>query len=106
MVCKACGHRWGSLLPPAPCPTNTERPYRPAKVVRVHGEVGDGIIPTVYLGISRRNFRGGSTYGCGDGRIEPTRCALIDGRLGDRCSQCRVCNIPPVGARSARSELA
>ena len=44
MVCKACGHCWGSLLPPAPCLTHTERPYRPAKVVRVHREVGDGIM--------------------------------------------------------------
>src|SRR6266568_9673265 len=44
MVCKACGHCWGSLLPPARCLRNAERPYRPAKVVRVHREVGDGIV--------------------------------------------------------------
>jgi hypothetical protein len=53
MVCKACGHRWGSLLPPARCPTNTERPYRPAKVVRVHGEVGDGIMYLPVFGETR-----------------------------------------------------
>src|SRR5262245_54838628 len=27
------------------------------------------------------------TYGCGDGRISPTHCAVIDGALGDRCKQ-------------------
>src|SRR5215831_312447 len=46
------------------------------------------------------------TYGCGDGRIVPTRCALIAGRPGDRWSQCRVCNRPPAGVGSARSGLA
>ena len=44
MVCKAGGHCWGSLLPPAPCLTHAERPYRPAKVVRVHREVGDRVM--------------------------------------------------------------
>jgi hypothetical protein len=37
MICKACGHRWGSLVPPARYLTNAERPDRPAKVVRGHG---------------------------------------------------------------------
>src|SRR5438128_976189 len=60
-------------------------------------------IPTVCLGVTSAVA---CTYGCGDDRIEPTRCALIDGRLGDRCSQCRVCHIPPAGARSARNGLA
>jgi hypothetical protein len=53
MVCKAYGHRWGSLLPPARCLTNTERPYRPTKVVRVHGEVGDGIMDLPVFGETR-----------------------------------------------------
>src|SRR3989441_11748017 len=77
-----------------------------------HGDASTGVvvharleapIPTVCLGVTSAVA---CTYGCGDGRIEPTRCALIDGRLGDRCSQCRVCNIPPAGAHSARSGLA
>src|SRR5437879_2063677 len=46
------------------------------------------------------------TYGYDGGRIGPTHCALIDGRLGGRCSRCRVCGTPPAGARSARSVLA
>jgi hypothetical protein len=54
MVCKACGHRWGSLLPPALCLTNAERPYRPAKVVRVHREVCDGIMYLPVFGETRR----------------------------------------------------
>src|SRR5713101_4605753 len=54
MVCKACGHRWGSLVPPARCLTNTERPYRPAKVVRVHRAVGDGIMRLPVFGETRR----------------------------------------------------
>ena len=53
MVCKACGHCWGSLLPPAPCLTNAERPYRPAKVVGVHREVGDGIMRLPVFGETR-----------------------------------------------------
>src|SRR5947209_2198961 len=43
------------------------------------------------------------TYGCDDGKISQTRCAFIDGALGDRCRQCRGCRIPPAAglARSA-----
>jgi hypothetical protein len=41
--------------------------------------------------------------GCKNG---PTHCALIDGALGDRCSQCWVYRRPPVATRSARSGLA
>ena len=46
------------------------------------------------------------TYECDDGRIGPTRCALIDRRLGGRGSQGQGCRTPPPGARSARSVLA
>ena len=57
MICKACGHRWGALLPPALCLTNTERPYRPAKVVRVHREVGNSIMRLPIFGETRRPNR-------------------------------------------------
>src|SRR5882672_5937420 len=59
--------------------------------------------PTVCLGVTSAVVY---TYGCDDGRNGPTRCAVIDGVLGDRCSQCRACRIPPAGAGSARSVLA
>src|SRR5882672_7169822 len=35
------------------------------------------------------------TYGCDDGRISPTRCALIDAAPVGRYSQRRACRIPP-----------
>ena len=54
MVCKARGHSWSSLVPPALCLTSTERPYRPAKVVRVHREVGHGIMRLPVFGETRR----------------------------------------------------
>jgi len=54
MVCKACGHRWDSLLPPARCLTHTERPYRPAKVVRVPEAIGDGMRSLPAFGETRR----------------------------------------------------
>jgi hypothetical protein len=41
--------------------------------------------PTVCLGVTSVVA---CTYECGSGRNAPTRCALIGGRLGDRCSQC------------------
>jgi hypothetical protein len=39
--------------------------------------------PTVSLGAT---YAVACTYGCDDGRIAPTRCALIGGVLGDRWS--------------------
>jgi hypothetical protein len=59
--------------------------------------------PTVSLGVTSVVAY---TYGCDDGRIEPIRCASIDGALGDRCSQHRACSRPPAGARLAHSALA
>ena len=59
--------------------------------------------PTVCLGVTSVVAY---TYGCGDGRIGPTRCALIVGARGDRCSRCQGCRTPLAGARSARSRLA
>jgi hypothetical protein len=59
--------------------------------------------PTVSLGVTSAVA---CTYGCGNGRIGPTRCAVIGGGLGDSCSQCRVCSRPPAGAHSAHSGLA
>ncbi len=46
------------------------------------------------------------TYGCDDGRISPTRCAVIDAVLGGRCSPRLVCSRPPAAAGSARSGFA
>ena len=40
-------------------------------------------IPTVCLGVTSA---AACTYECGDGRIAPTHCALIAGRLGGRFS--------------------
>jgi len=54
MICKAYGHRWGSLVPPARYLTNAKRPDRPAKVVRGHGEVWDGIMRVPVFGAPRR----------------------------------------------------
>jgi hypothetical protein len=59
--------------------------------------------PTVSLGVT---YVVVCSYGRNDGRISPTHCALIDGRLGGRCSRCQGCRTPPVGARSAHSGLA
>jgi hypothetical protein len=41
--------------------------------------------PTVSLGVTSVVV---CTYGCGNGRIGPTRCAVIGGGRGDRYSQC------------------
>src|SRR5262244_2648182 len=60
-------------------------------------------IPTVCLGVTSSVAY---TYGYGDGRIGPTRCALIDGARGDRWRRCQGGSTPPAGARSARSGLA
>src|SRR5438094_5802688 len=60
-------------------------------------------IPTVSLGVT---FAVVDTYGCGDGRIWPTRCAVIDAGLHGRSSPRRVCRTPPAAAGSARSALA
>src|SRR6266704_2319657 len=43
------------------------------------------------------------TYGCGDGRILPTRCAVIDAGLDDRYRPRRADRTPPAGVGSARS---
>src|SRR5215467_3228267 len=59
--------------------------------------------PTVSLGAT---YVVAHTYGRDDGRIAPTHCALIDGKLGGRWSRCQVCRTPPAEARSARSGLA
>src|SRR5439155_19971168 len=45
-------------------------------------------------------------YGCDDGRIGPTRCAIIDAGLDDRERPCRTCRTPPAAARSGRNALA
>src|SRR6266705_100175 len=63
----------------------------------------DTATPTVSLGVTSALVY---TYGCGDGRIGPTRCAVIDAVLDGRYSQCRVCRTPPAAAGSARSALA
>src|SRR5712691_2644387 len=45
------------------------------------------------------------TYGCDDGRIGPTRCAVIDAVLGGRESPHRAYRTPRAAAGSARSAL-
>ena len=45
------------------------------------------------------------TYGCDDGRIAPTRCAIIDAGFDGRYSPRQAGRPPPAGARSARSVL-
>src|SRR5712671_4050210 len=62
-----------------------------------------GVRPTVCLGAT---YVVVDTYGCDDGRIGPTRCAVIDAGLGGRWSPRRVCRRPPEAARSARIGLA
>src|SRR6266851_286076 len=42
--------------------------------------------PTVSLGVTSALVY---TYGCGDGRIGPTRCAVIGGRRGSRARRGR-----------------
>src|SRR5262245_46736555 len=59
--------------------------------------------PTVCLGVTSSVAY---TYGYGDGRSGPARCAVIAGAHGDRWSRCQGCSTPPAGARSARSGLA
>src|SRR6266702_8336915 len=60
-------------------------------------------IPTVSLGVT---YAVVYTYGCGDGRIWPTHCAVIDAGLDGRCRPRRACRTPPGAAGSARSALA
>src|SRR5439155_9156772 len=57
-------------------------------------------IPTVSLGVT---YAVVYTYGCGDGRILPTRCAVIDAGLDDRYRPRRADRTPPAGVGSARS---
>src|SRR5712692_9117963 len=59
--------------------------------------------PTVSLGVTSLVAY---TYGCDDGRTARTRCAVIDGVLGERWSQRRACRRPPAAAGSTRSGLA
>src|SRR5256886_9564367 len=56
--------------------------------------------PTVSLGVT---YAVVYTYGCGDGRILPTRCAVIDAGLDDRYRPRRADRTPPAGVGSARS---
>src|SRR5262245_15206987 len=67
------------------------------------GLIASVIKPTVCLGVTSSVAY---TYGYDDGRIGPTRCALIDGARGDRWSRCQGGSTPPAGARSAHSGLA
>src|SRR6266566_1761303 len=46
------------------------------------------------------------TYGCDDGRISPTRCAIIDAGLDGRYSLHRSYTTPPAAAGSAHVGLA
>src|SRR5215510_203752 len=59
--------------------------------------------PTVSTGVTCAVV---CTYGCDDGRIALTRCAIIDAGLDGRCRPRRTCRTPPAAARSARNALA
>jgi hypothetical protein len=54
--------------------------------------------PTVCLGATSVMVY---TYGCDDGRIGPTHCAVIDAGLGGIWSPRRVCRRPPITAQQA-----
>src|SRR5712691_4156497 len=56
-------------------------------------------IPTVSLGVTSAVV---CTYGCDDGRIGPTRCAIIDAGLDGRCRPRQASKRPPAKADSAR----
>src|SRR2546428_7115304 len=56
--------------------------------------------PTVSLGVTSAVV---CTYGCDDGRISPTRCAIIDAGLDGRCRLRRTRRTPPAAARSVRN---
>src|SRR5215831_1368120 len=58
--------------------------------------------PTVSHGVT---YAAVCTYGCGDGRIAPTRCAVIDAGLDGRSSPHQACKTLPAGAGSAHSAL-
>src|SRR5262249_41467987 len=72
-----------------------------AHLNRVFGAMA--LTPTVCLGVTSSVAY---TYGYDNGRIGPTRCALIDGARGDRWRRCQGGSTPPAGARSAHSGLA
>ena len=59
--------------------------------------------PTVSLGVTCAVVY---TYGCDDGRISPTRCAIIAAVLDGRWRPRRACSTPPAAVRSARHALA
>src|SRR5215470_13173814 len=60
-------------------------------------------IPTVSLGVTSVVV---CTYGCDDGRIALTRCAIIAAGLDGRYRPRRTCGTPPAAARSGRNALA
>src|SRR6266478_1796593 len=71
--------------------------------LQVHRLEVDQNKPTVSLGVTCAVV---DTYGCDDGRIGPTRCAIIDAGLDGRGRPCRTCRTPPAAARSGRNALA
>src|SRR6266478_7241571 len=71
--------------------------------LQVHRLEVDQNKPTVSLGVTCAVV---DTYGCDDGRIGPTRCAIIDAGLDGRGRPCRTCRTPPAAARSAHTALA
>src|SRR6266446_2009004 len=90
-------------------PFVTRSHTRPWSLWTMHLSIGvkhlkiEYLTPTVSLGVTSAVV---CTYGCGDGRIALTRCAVIDAGLGDRWSRRRACRRPPAAAGSARSALA
>ncbi len=80
-----CPREWGNLpIPDGPITVGIDGGYvRDWEAKKHHFEVIVGK-PTVCLGVTSAVVY---TYGCDDGRNGPTRCAFIDGVLGDRCKQ-------------------
>src|SRR5262249_53363244 len=78
-------------------------PNRPQKGIRtqVQGDVASYAEflrkPTVSLCVT---CAVADTYGCDDGRIGPTRCAIIAAGLDGRGRPCRTCRTPLAAARS------
>src|SRR5215218_8092067 len=71
-----CVHRALSVVVTCASPASTRGPRRAPT-----GTCPPALRPTVSLGVT---YAAACTYGCDDGRIAPTRCAIIDAGLDGR----------------------
>src|SRR5262245_59316033 len=72
-------------------------------MAQVYILIGMSAIPTVSLDVT---YAVVCTYGCDDGRIALTRCAIIAAGLDGRCRPRRTRRTLPAAARSGRNALA